>query len=63
MTRNKDSIRFGKKEKRGSYGILLDGEERAVCFPLFVFLVSHNYCVALPQCVTGLSAVCICGIS
>ena len=40
-----------------------DGEERAGCFALFVFLVSHDYCVALPNDATGLSAVCDCGIS
>ena len=27
----------------------LDGEERAGCFALFVFLVSRDYCVALPR--------------
>ena len=26
-----------------------DGEERAGCFALFVFLVSHDCCVALSQ--------------
>ena len=41
----------------------LDGEERAGCFPLFVFLVSQDCCVALPQHATGLSAICNCGIS
>ena len=41
----------------------LDGEERAGCFALFVFLVSRDCCVALPQDATGLSAVCDCGIS
>ena len=30
---------------------------------LFVDLVPHNCCVALPHDVTGLSAVCDCGIS
>ena len=30
---------------------------------LFVFLVSHDCCVALPHDTTGLSAVCDCGIS
>ena len=42
---------------------LLDGEERAGCFTLNVFLVSRDCCVALPQDATGLSAVCDCGIS
>ena len=28
----------------------------------FVFLVSHDCCVALPHGATGLSAVCDCGI-
>ena len=41
----------------------LDGEERAGCFALFVFLVSRDCCVALPQDATGLSAVCDCDIS
>ena len=41
----------------------LDGEERASCFALFVFLVSCDYCVALPRSAMGLSAVCDCGIS
>ena len=41
----------------------LDGEERAGCFVLFVFLVSRDYCVALPHDATGSSAVCDCGIS
>ena len=39
----------------------LDGEERAGCFALFVFLVSRDYC--FPHDATGLSAVCDCGIS
>ena len=41
----------------------LDGEERAGCYALFVFLVSSYYYVALPHDTTGLSAVCDCGIS
>ena len=41
----------------------LDGEERAGCIALFVFLVTRACCVALPHDVTGLSAVCDCGIS
>ena len=43
--------------------IHLDGEERAGCFTLFVFLVSRDCCVALPHNVMGLSADCDCGIS
>ena len=35
------------------------GEERAGCFALFVFLVSRDCCMALPQDATGLSAVCL----
>ena len=35
--------------------------ERAGCFALFVFPVSHDCCVALPHCAIGLSAVCDCG--
>ena len=41
----------------------LDGEERADCFALFVFLVSGDRCVALPHDTTSLFAVCDCGIS
>ena len=41
----------------------LDGEEKAYCFALFVFLVSRDCCVALPHVSTGLSAVCDCGVS
>ena len=39
------------------------GEERAVCFALFVFLVSRYCCVALPRDAAGLSAVCDCRFS
>ena len=35
----------------------LDGEERAGCFALFVFLVARDCCVALPHDAMGLSAV------
>ena len=41
----------------------LDEEERAGCFALFVFLVSHDCWMALSHDTTGLSAVCDCGIS
>ena len=41
----------------------LDGEEKAGCFAYFVFLVSHDGCVALPNGAMGLPAVCDCGIS
>ena len=34
-----------------------DGEERAGCFVKFVFLVSHERCVALPRGAMGLHAV------
>ena len=37
--------------------------KKAGCFDLFVFLVSHNCCVALAHDATGLSAVCDSGIS
>ena len=40
----------------------LEREERAGYFTLSVFLVSRDYCVALPHDVMGLSAVCDCGI-
>ena len=43
----------------------LDGEERAGCFTLFVFLVSCDcYCsLALPDDAMGLSTICDFGIS
>ena len=41
----------------------LDGEERAGCFALRVFLVFRDCYVALPHDATDLSAVCNCGIS
>ena len=41
----------------------LDGEERAGSFALFVFLVLHDCCVALPTVTVGLAEVCDCGIS
>ena len=44
-----------------SFAIISMG--RACCFALFVFLVSHDCCVALPHDARGLSAVCDCGIS
>ena len=31
----------------------LDGEEKAECYALFVFLVSHDCCRALPRDATG----------
>ena len=37
-----------------------DGEERAGCFALFVFLVSRDCCVGIPLSAMGLSAVCDC---
>ena len=40
----------------------LDGEEKASCSALFVFLMAHDCCVALPHDATGVSAVCDCGI-
>ena len=45
-----------------SSAIILMGK-RAGCFVLFVFLVSCDYCVALPHDAMGLSAVCDCGSS
>ena len=41
----------------------LDGEDRAGCIALFVFLVSHDCCVALLCDTMGLSAVCDCVFS
>ena len=40
----------------------LGGEEGAGCLAWFVFLVSHDCCVALPRGAVGWSAVCDCGI-
>ena len=37
--------------------------KRAGCYALFVFLLSHDCCVALPHDAIGLSSVCDCGIS
>ena len=45
-----------------SFAIISMGK-RASCFALFVFHVSHDYCVALPHDAMGLSAVCDCGNS
>ena len=47
-----------------SFCIHINGEERAVCFTLFIFLVSCDcYCsMALPQGTMGWSAVCDFGI-
>ena len=36
---------------------------RPGCFALFIFLVSHVCCVALPHDAMDMSAVCDCGIS
>ena len=41
----------------------LDGEERAGCFALFVFLMSRDCCEALSRDAMGMSEVCDCGIS
>ena len=50
---------MGKRELFALLNNYLDGEERAVCFTLFAFLMS----VAFPQCAVGWSAVFDCGIS
>ena len=42
---------------------ILDCEERAALFALFVFLVSRDCCEALPHDATGSSEICDCGIS
>ena len=44
-----------------SFAIILTGKRELVA--LFVFLVSRDYCVALPHNATVLFAVCNCGIS
>ena len=41
----------------------IDGDERAGCFTLFVFLVSCAWYVALPQGAVEWYPVCDCGIS
>ena len=46
-----------------SFEIILMGENRAGCFVLFVLLLSHSSCVALPCRVPGLSSVFDRGIS
>ena len=51
-----------------SFAIILMGKRELFFFfffffALFVFLVSRDYCVALPHDATGLSSVCECGIS
>ena len=38
-------------------------EESAGCFAWFVFLMSHDGCMALSRGAMGLAAVCDCGIS
>ena len=43
--------------------ILMGNRERAVCFALFVFLMSRDCCVAHPHGAAGSSAVGDCGIS
>ena len=42
--------------------LVLDAKERSGYVALFVLLVSHDCCLALPQDATDLSAVCDCGI-
>ena len=44
-----------------SFAIISMGKGELVA--LLVFLVSSDFCVALPHEATGLSAVCDCGIS
>ena len=56
-------LRLGNSSCICGFYIVRDGEERAGCFALFVFLVSRAYCVVLPHDATGLSAVCDCVIS
>ena len=46
-----------------SFSNYLGGEERAVCFAEFVYLVSRDCCVVLLRDAMGLSAVCDCGSS
>ena len=46
-----------------SFAIISMGKRELVANTLFVFLVSRDCCIALPNDATGLSAVCDCGIS
>ena len=46
-----------------SFAIISMGKRELDCSALFVFLVSHDCCVALPHVSMALSAVCDCGIS
>ena len=46
-----------------NYRLQTNGEERAGCFALFVFLVSRDCCVALPRGAIVLSAVCDCDVT
>ena len=46
-----------------NFAIILMGKGESWFFAVLVFLVSRDGCVALPRSVTGLSAVCGCGIS
>ena len=46
-----------------SFTIILMGKRELVALLGFVFLVSHDDCVALPRGAKGLSAVCDRGIS
>ena len=53
---------FTLLDVHSSFAIILMGK-RAGCFSYFVFLMSRDFCVALPRSAMGLSAVCDCGIS
>ena len=46
-----------------SFAIISIGRGRVGYFALFVFVVARDCCVALPNDVTGLYAVCDCVIS
>ena len=58
-----NAVDLGSKAAIQTKNNHLDGEERACCFALFVFLVTCGCGVVLPHDATGLSAVCDCGIS
>ena len=45
------------------FAIILMEKRELFALLWFVFLVSHDGCVALPRGAMGLSAICDCGIS
>ena len=56
-------VRLSNSSYICGFYIVFDGEERAGCFALFVYLVSRVYCVVISHDAMGLYAVCDCDIS